>query len=91
MANKVNAKQMKEESHKRLDQREKNLKEEFDRRLEIVDKVHEQKHKTGEAVQAMKDENRELRNQINKEISEALKRKKDEEANEHRRKQELIR
>jgi len=39
----------------------------------------------------MKDENRELRNQINKEITEALKRKKDEEEYEHRRKQELIR
>jgi hypothetical protein len=30
-------------------------------------------------------ENRELRNQINKEISEALKRKRDEEENEHRK------
>jgi hypothetical protein len=39
----------------------------------------------------MKDENRELRNMINKEITEALKRKKDEEEYEHRRKQELIR
>ena len=39
----------------------------------------------------MRDENRELRNQINKEITEALKRKKDEEEYEHRRKQELIR
>lgn len=36
-------------------------------------------------------ENRELRNQINKEISEALKRKRDEEENEHRKRQELIR
>lgn len=39
----------------------------------------------------MKEENRELRNQINKEITEALKRKKDEEEYEHQRKQELIR
>ena len=75
--NKINAKKMKVESHVRLDQREKNLKEEFGRRVEIVDKVHEQKFKTSEAVQTMKDENRELRNMINKEISEALKRKKD--------------
>lgn len=89
--NKVNAKHMKIDSHARLEQREKNLKEEFGRRVEIVDKVHEQKCKTTEAVQAMKDENRELRNQISKEISEALKRKKDEEEAEMRRKQELIR
>lgn len=39
----------------------------------------------------MRDENRELRNQISKEIAEALKRKRDEEEFEHRRKQELIR
>lgn len=89
--NKINAKKMKVESNVRLDQREKNLKEEFGRRVEIVDKVHEQKCKTSEAVQTMKDENRELRNMINKEISEALKRKKDEEEADHRRKQELIR
>ena len=36
-------------------------------------------------------ENRELRNQINQEISEALKRKKDEEEHQHRKRQELIR
>ena len=39
----------------------------------------------------MRNENRELRNQISKEIAEALKRKRDEEEFEHRRKQELIR
>jgi len=39
----------------------------------------------------MKRENRELRNQINKEISDALTRKRDEELVEQRRKQELIR
>ena len=39
----------------------------------------------------MRAENRELRNQISKEIAEALKRKRDEEEFEHRRKQELIR
>ena len=39
----------------------------------------------------MRDENRELRNQIAKEISEALKRKRDEEEFERQRKQELIR
>jgi len=42
-------------------------------------------------MEAMKSENRELRNQINKEMNEALKRKRDEEEYEMRRKQELIR
>jgi len=42
-------------------------------------------------MEKCKEENREVRNQINKEITEALKRKKDEEEYEHRKKQELIR
>ena len=39
----------------------------------------------------MKDENRELRNVINKELTDALQRKRDEEEVELRRRQELIR
>lgn len=82
---------MKIESHVRLDEREKNLKEEYDKRVAIVDQVHTQKDKAHEAIEAMKAENRELRNTINKEMNEAMKRKKDEEEYEMRRKQELIR
>ena len=82
---------MKIESHKRLEEREKNLKEYYDKKLETVTQVHSQKDKAAESYQAMISENRELRNQINKEISEALKRKRDEEENEHRKRQELIR
>ena len=51
--------------------------------MKIVAQVHTQKNKASEAQQAMKEENRELRNQINKEITEALKRKRDEEEYEH--------
>lgn len=76
---------MKIESHKRLEEREKNLKEDYDKKLETVTQVHSQKDKAAESYQAMISENRELRNQINKEISEALKRKRDEEENEHRK------
>ena len=39
----------------------------------------------------MKSENRDLRDQINKEITDALQRKRQEEKYEHERKQELIR
>jgi len=42
-------------------------------------------------VQALKDENRDLRNRIHKEIQDALNRKKEEEAVEFARRQELIR
>lgn len=74
-----------------MDEREKNLKEEYEKRVKIVEQVHTQDEKAHEAMERMKAENRELRNQINKEMNEAMQRKKDEEEFEHRRKQELIR
>ena len=82
---------MKLESNKRLADREKELKEEVDRRCMIHDKVSDSRGKTQKAMQTLKDENRELRNKINKEIQDALQRKKDEEAVEYRKRQELIR
>lgn len=82
---------MKIAANKRLDQRGKDLHELYEKRVAIVEQVHSQKEKAGESVQAMKDENRELRNVINKELTDALQRKKDEEEVELRRRQELIR
>ena len=82
---------MKVESNVRLDERTENAKEEFDKKVVTVGQVHSQAMKASEACEAMRQENRELRNQISKEIAEALKRKRDEEEFEHRRKQELIR
>lgn len=82
---------MKVEAHKRNDEREKNLQEDFDKKIVVVEQVHSQKDKAAEAVAKMKAENRGLRDQINKEINDALKRKRDEEEYEHQRKQELIR
>ena len=82
---------MKVESHVRLDERAENAQEEFDKKVVTVGQVHSQALKAEEAAQKMREENRELRNQISKEIAEALKRKRDEEEFEHRRKQELIR
>jgi len=82
---------MKVQAHKRNDECEKNLKEDFDKKIVVVEQVHSQKDKAAEAVTKMKAENRDLRDQINKEINDALKRKRDEEEYEHQRKQELIR
>jgi len=62
LENKINAKNMKIESHTRLDEREKNLKEEYEKRVVTVDQVHSQKDKAAESISAMKAENRELRN-----------------------------
>ena len=41
---------MKIESHIRLDEREKNLKEEYDKRVKIVEQVHTQDEKAHEAM-----------------------------------------
>jgi len=79
LENKNNAKKMKIESNIRLDEREKNANEEYEKRAIIVEQVHSQKDKAAEAIADMKKENRELRNKINKEISDALQRKRDEE------------
>lgn len=88
--NKANATKMKIESHNRLDEREKNLEEEFQKRKLTVEQVHSQKDKASEAVEAKKMENREVRDQISKEINDALQRKKLEDEIEMRKKQELI-
>lgn len=74
-----------------MEEREQNLQELFTKKIDIVEKVHANRDRASEAVETMKDENRALRDQINREITEALQRKKDEEAAEHKRKQELIR
>lgn len=88
--NKLNAKEMKIESHNRLDEREKNLKEEFEKREKIVEQVHSQKDKASEAQESMKIQKREIRDQINKDITDQLKRKKEEEEIEMQKKHELI-
>ena len=45
---------MKIESNNRLDEREKNLKEEFDKKVTVVGQVHSQKDKASEAMEAMR-------------------------------------
>ena len=72
-------------------EREKNDEEETKKKVKIHDAVTSQKVNTSLAVQSMKDENRDLRNKIRKEIQDALQRKKEEEEVEYKRRQELIR
>lgn len=52
---------MKVDSHNRLDQRDKEANELFEKKLVVIDQVHSQKEKAGEAVTKMKQENRDLR------------------------------
>lgn len=65
--------------------------EEETKKVMIHDKVAQAREKTSFAVQKLKDENRDLRNRIHKEIQEGLQRKKEEEEVEYKRRQELIR
>jgi len=58
----INAKHMKIQSHTRLEEREKNLKEEFDKKVTVVGQVHSQKDKAHEAMEEKKVEKREVRN-----------------------------
>lgn len=61
LENKANATRMKIESHNRLDERQKNLEEEFKKRQQTVEQVHSQKDKAAEAIEEKKRENREIR------------------------------
>merc|ERR1711935_442776 len=56
----------------------------------VVEQVHSQKDKAAEAIEAQQQTNKENRDVIHKEISEALQRKKEEDVFEMNRKQELI-
>lgn len=77
---------MKQLANVRLEERQTNLHEEFEKRVKIVEQVHSQKDKASEAKEELRQDNREIRNEINKEITEALQRKKDEDEVEMRRK-----
>ena len=48
--NKLNATKMKVESHNRLDERAKDMKEDLTKKVKIVEQVHSQKDKASEAV-----------------------------------------
>ena len=61
-ANRLNANQMMIAASKRMDERDKNAKEEFGKKLVTVDQVHSQKDKASEACEAQKVEKREIRN-----------------------------
>lgn len=89
--NKLNARDMKIEANSRAEQRETESKELLEKKMEVVEQVHSQKDKASEAMEEKRKENREVRDVMNKEITDALQRKKEEEAALHAKRQELIR
>ena len=82
---------MKAKAEKLMEEREHNLQEDFEKRKGVIEAVHTQKHKAAEAMAARVQENRELHDQINKDLEEAAKRLADEQKAELARKEDLIR
>lgn len=82
---------MKQESEVRIDEREEQKKEEFGKRKEIVVAVQSQKDNAMKEMERVKEDNKKIRDEVNKELTEAAQRKKDEMEIEQRKKEELIR
>jgi len=85
------ANKMKMESEKREDERQKNLKNDFVKHKDVISKVHVQKEKAIEMVEAKFKDNKRIHDEVSKELEEARKRKKDEMAKDLAKKEELIR
>jgi hypothetical protein len=56
-----------------------------------VETVQAQKENAVREMDRVKDEKRKIRDEINKELTEAMQRRKEEEEIEHRKREELIR
>lgn len=82
---------MKEESGIRNEEKEQLLKEDFEERKKVVEAVLSQKENALKEMEKVKEDNRKIRDEVNKELTEASQRKKDEDIVEQRKKEELIR
>lgn len=82
---------MKIESELRANEREDAIIEDKAKRKEVVISVQSQKDNAAKEVEKVKEEKKRIRDEINKDITEAMQRKKEEEAIEQRKKEELIR
>jgi len=67
------------------------LKEDREKRVAVVETIHEQKENAAIEMEKVKIKNREVRDEINKEITEMMQRKKMEDEIEQKKKEELIR
>lgn len=56
------------------------MKEDFEKKKEIVEAVMNQKDIAIKEMEKVKEDNRKIRDEVNRELTEALQRKKDEEA-----------
>ena len=67
------------------------MKEDFEERKKVVEAVLSQKENALKEMEKVKEDKRRIRDEVNKELTEAMQRKKEEDIIEQRKKEELIR
>jgi hypothetical protein len=72
-------------------EKEEKAKEDWAKKKEVVETVISQKDNAMREMERVKEEKRKIRDEVNKELSEALQRRKEEEEIEQKKKEELIR
>lgn len=82
---------IKEEKGIKFIELEEQNKEDFVKKKEVVEAVLSQKDNALKEMEKVKEDNRKIRDEVNRELTEALQRRKDEEDVELRKKEELIR
>jgi len=65
--------------------------ENLEKKVAIVEVIHEQKDNAMIEMEKVKRKNKEIRDEVNKEITQMMQRKKEEDAVEQKKKEELIR
>ena len=74
-----------------MDEREANLQEVMQQKKEVIAQVHSNKEAAAQQVVAKQQENKAVRDEVHRDLQEALKKRQDEEAAELAKKTELIR
>ena len=82
---------MKIESEKRLNERAVNKQDLYQEKKAVVAQVHTQKDNAGHEMALHQAGNKEIRDEVKRELDEGFKRRKDEDAHELRKREELIR
>jgi hypothetical protein len=82
---------MRIESDKRNDEIEVNIEKELDKKKDVISLVHANRDAAANEVQAKKDDNKAIRDEVHRDLQEALKKRQDEMAVELAKRTELIR
>ena len=82
---------MRIESDKRNDEIEVNIEKELDKKKDVIALVHANRDAAANEVQAKKDDNKAIRDEVHRDLQEALKKRQDEMAVELAKRTELIR